>query len=312
MVASTPELSLVIPVFNEEASVDLFYTTVAPVLDALTPDWEMLFVNDGSRDTTLERLRALNGRDGRVRVLDFSRNFGKEAALSAGLDHANGCAVVPIDVDLQDPPAVLIEMVALWRGGAEVVLARRSDRSSDGLLKRRTAAFFYGLIGRISNVPIPADVGDFRLMDARVVAALRTYPERERFMKGLFASVGFRTATVDYIRPPRVAGLTKFNARKLIGLGVEGVVSFTTVPLKIWTYIGFAAALLGMAYAAYVVLRTMIYGIDVPGYASLIAITLVSNGLVLIGLGMVGEYLARVFSEVKARPLYIVRETIGG
>lgn len=306
-----PLLSIVVPVFNEEATIDLFVATITPVLAAITADWEIVFVNDGSRDNTLEVIRAAHARDPRVRAVDFSRNYGKEVALSAGLDHARGRAVVPMDVDLQDPPELIAAMVDKWREGYDVVLAQRSDRSSDGALKRGTAKLFYSLIGRLSDTVIPADVGDYRLLDQNVVLALRSYPERMRFMKGIFAHVGFRTATVTYIRPVRAAGETKFNGRKLFNLALEGIVSFSTAPLKIWTYVGLAAAVLAIGMLVYIVINTLIRGIDVPGYASLISVMLFFNGLTLMGLGVQGEYIARIFAEVKARPLYLVRERIG-
>lgn len=306
-----PELSLIVPVFNEEAAIDLFLATVVPHLEAIDPRWEVVFVNDGSRDRTLDLIRAAHARDARVRGVDFSRNYGKEIALSAGLDHAAGRAVIPMDVDLQDPPELIAALVAKWREGFDVVLAQRSDRSSDGVLKRRTAALFYAIIGRMSRVRIPANVGDFRLLDQAVVAALRTYPERERFMKGIFASVGFRTTSVPYRRPERAAGETKFRPGALFNLALEGIISFSTAPLKVWTYIGFAAATVALVYGVYVIGRTIVLGVDVPGYASLLSIMLFFNGLMLIGLGVQGEYVARIFAEVKGRPLYLVRETIG-
>jgi polyisoprenyl-phosphate glycosyltransferase len=306
-----PLLSIVVPVFNEEATIDLFIAAITPFLDAVDRDWEIVFVNDGSRDSTLKVLRAAAVTEPRVRALDLSRNYGKEVALSAGLDHVRGRAVIPMDVDLQDPPEVIAAMVALWRDGFDVVLAQRSDRSSDTALKRATARLFYRLIDRMSETPIPADVGDYRLMDARVVAALRAYPERMRFMKGIFAHVGFRTASVDYVRPVRSAGETKFNGRKLFNLALEGIVSFSTAPLKIWTYVGLAAAAFAILFLVFVIVRTMVTGVEVPGYASLISVILLFNGLILTGLGVQGEYIARIFAEVKGRPLYLIREEIG-
>lgn len=306
-----PMLSIVVPVFNEEATIDLFVATITPVLASITPDWEIVFVNDGSRDTTLEVIRAAHARDPRVNGIDFSRNYGKEIALSAGLDHARGRAVVPMDVDLQDPPELIVEMVEQWRAGFDVVLARRSDRSSDSALKRGLAQMFYRVITRLSDTAIPADTGDFRLIDARVVEALRSYPERMRFMKGIFAHVGFRTTSVDYVRPVRAAGQTKFNGRKLFNLALEGIISFSTMPLKIWTYVGLAAALFAIAMLGFIVFTTLVNGRDVPGYASLISVILFFNGLLLMGLGIQGEYIARIFAEVKGRPLYLVRERIG-
>lgn len=306
-----PLLSIVVPVYNEEASIDLFVATITPVLDAITTDWEIVFINDGSRDTTLAVIRAAHDRENRVRGVDFSRNYGKEIALSAGLDHARGRAVIPMDVDLQDPPELIAAMVEQWRAGFDVVLAKRSDRSSDSALKRSTAQAFYRIIGRLSDTVIPADVGDFRLIDARVVEALRSYPERMRFMKGIFADVGFRTTSVSYVRPVRAAGETKFNGRKLFNLALEGIVSFSTAPLKIWTYVGLAASLLAIGMLVYIIIKTLVFGNAVPGYASLISVILFFNGLLLMGLGVQGEYIARIFAEVKARPLYLVRERIG-
>jgi glycosyltransferase involved in cell wall biosynthesis len=304
-------LSIVVPVFNEEATIDLFVATITPILASITADWEIVFVNDGSRDTTLEVIRAAHARDPRINGIDFSRNYGKEIALSAGLDHARGRAVVPMDVDLQDPPELIVEMVEQWRAGFDVVLARRSDRSSDSALKRGMAQMFYRIITRLSDTAIPADTGDYRLIDARVVEALRSYPERMRFMKGIFAHVGFRTTSVTYVRPVRAAGETKFNGRKLFNLALEGIISFSTMPLKIWTYVGLAAALFAIGMLGFIVVTTLAFGRDVPGYASLISVILFFNGLLLMGLGIQGEYIARIFAEVKGRPLYLVRERIG-
>jgi glycosyltransferase involved in cell wall biosynthesis len=307
-----PLISIVVPVFNEQATIDLFLAAVAPVLDAIDPAWEVVFVNDGSRDATLAVLRQAAARDTRVRAVDLSRNYGKEVALSAGIDHARGRAVVPMDVDLQDPPELLPQMVALWQQGHDVVLAARADRSSDGVLKRVTARAFYRLIGRLSDTAIPADVGDFRLMDASVADALRRYPERMRFMKGLFAHLGFRTARVEYVRAARAAGETKFNGRRLFNLALEGIVSFSTLPLKVWTYVGLMAAVFAGLYLIFIVFNTLVNGVDVPGYASLLSVMLFFNGLILMGLGVLGEYVARIFIEVKGRPLYLVRERING
>ncbi len=306
-----PLLTVVVPVFNEEAVVPVFVAAMIPVLNAVTADWEILFVNDGSRDETVAAIRNANIVDPRVRGIDFSRNYGKEIALSAGLDYAQGRAIIPMDVDMQDPPELIAPMVAKWREGYDVVLAERADRSQDTFLKRLSARWFYRLIGWLSDTPIPANVGDFRLIDERVAASVRSYPERMRFMKGIFAHVGYRTATLGYDRQGRAAGKTKFSGRKLFNLALEGIVSFSTVPLKIWTYVGLAAALLAIVLAAVIVARTLLFGVDVPGYASLISVILFFNGVLLMGLGVQGEYIARIFVEVKARPLYLVRERIG-
>lgn len=309
--AQRPELTILVPVYNEQDSIAPFVAALTPVLDGITRDWEILFVNDGSRDATIAEIRAAHGRDPRIVAIDFSRNFGKESALSAGLDHARGKAVIPMDVDLQDPPEVIPEMVARWREGAEVVLARRENRDSDTRLKRVTANMFYAMLARLGDTPIPRNVGDFRLIDARVVEALRSYGERERFMKGIFAHVGFKTATVNYVRPRRAHGETKFRPVQLYNLALDGIVSFSTFPLKIWTYLGFAGAFLALAYTAFIVGRTLVSGVDVPGYASLMVVVLMFNSIILIGMGVQGEYIARIFAEVKARPLYLVRERIG-
>lgn len=284
---------------------------MAPILEGITPDWEILFVNDGSRDGTLAAIRAAHAVEPRVRGLDFSRNYGKEIALSAGLDHTRGRAVIPMDVDLQDPPELIADMVAQWRAGYDVVLAQRIDQSSNSPIKRGTARLFYRIITALSDTVIPPDVGDYRLIDACVVDAFRSYPERMRFMKGIFAHVGFRTTSVGYVRPGWAAGDTKFNGRKLFNLALEGIVSFSTVPLKIWTYVGLAAALLAIGMLVYIIGVTLVRGINVPGYASLISATLFFNGLLLMGLGVQGEYVARIFAEVKRRLLYLVRERIG-
>jgi polyisoprenyl-phosphate glycosyltransferase len=306
------ELSLLVPFYNEEAAVPLFFDRVVPVMEAIGLRYEIVCVNDGSRDGTLAMLAAAVTRyPGLVRVIDLSRNFGKEAALTAAIDHASGRAVIPIDADLQDPPEVIADLVARWREGYEVVLAVRADRSSDSWFKRKTADWFYACIGRISEVDIPANAGDFRLMDRCVIEAMQRLPERARFMKGMFAWVGFRTTTVSYIRAPRSAGTTKLRFWRLWNFALEGIVSFSSLPLRIWSYLGFAIALAAVVYMSVVVAKTLIYGVEVPGYASLLTVLLLSSGLNMIGLGIIGEYVARIFVEVKARPVYLVRDRIG-
>lgn len=306
-----PLVSIVAPFYDEGEMVERFHARVVAVLSAV-PDlrFELVCVNDGSRDDTLERLRRLVERDARVRVLDLSRNFGKEAALSAGLEAARGDAVVPIDADLQDPPELIAEMLERWRGGAEVVLARRTDRSADSWAKRSTASVFYRMQAAIGDIRIPDNVGDFRLMDRRVLDALLQLPERCRFMKGMFAWVGFRTETVDYVRAPRLAGRTRFSGWRLWNLALEGFTSFSTVPLRVWTYLGLAIATIAFAYGAFIVARTLIHGIDVPGYASLLVVVLFLGGIQLVGIGVIGEYIGRIYLETKQRPLYVVRERI--
>ena len=304
-------LSLIVPVFNEEAALESFFERVLPILQRTTPNYEIICVNDGSSDESLAKLKLAHLAHPRIKVIDFSRNFGKEAALTAGLDHASGDAVIPLDADLQDSPELIPELVAKWRKGYDHVIAVRYDRSSDPLVKRSTASLFYRSMRRLSDVPVPAHAGDFRLLDRRVVEALKLLPERTRFMKGLFAWVGFRQTTITFARPARVAGNSKWNYWKLWNFALDGILSSTTLPLRMWSYLGLAIAFGALVYMLYIVLRTLIYGIDVPGYASLAAMLLFFSGMNMIGLGIIGEYLGRVFSEVKQRPRYLVRDLIG-
>lgn len=303
-----PALSVVCPMHNEEDSLSAFFTRLLPALDATGESCEIICVNDGSRDGTLERLREFQKSEARLRIVDLSRNFGKEAALTCGIDHALGDAVIPIDADLQDPPELIAEMVRIWRQGFDVVLAQRVDRSADNMLKRKTAEWFYRLHNAISEPPIPANVGDFRLMDRRVVDALKLLPERRRFMKGLFAWVGFRQATIPYAREARTAGESKFSGWRLWNFALEGITSFSTAPLRVWTYLGLAIAMLAFIFGLFVVGRTLMLGRDLPGYASLITVVLFLGGVQLIGLGVLGEYIGRLYGEAKGRPIYIVRE----
>lgn len=306
-----PTLSIVVPMYNEEEALDGFFGRLQRALQTVTPSYEIVCVNDGSRDLTLARLRQAAERDDRIKVVNLSRNFGKEIALSAGLDHASGDAVIPIDADLQDPPEVIPLMVAKWRAGAKLVLAKRRDRSSDGWLKRVTANGAYWLFSKLTHPRIPQNVGDFRLMDRVVVNAIKRLPERSRFMKGLFAWIGYEADIVEYDREARSAGETKWNYWKLWNFALDGITSFSSLPLRVWSYIGFGVSLLAMAYLGVIISKSLIFGLDVPGYASLMSVILFFNGISLIGIGVIGEYLARIFTEVKARPLYIVSETIG-
>jgi glycosyltransferase involved in cell wall biosynthesis len=305
------ELSVVVPMHDEESVVDLFFDRLEPVLSGITEDYEVVCVNDGSGDGTLERLIAHHRRNGRVKVIDLSRNFGKEYALSAGIDYSTGRAVIPIDADLQDPPELIPDLVTKWREGYEMVLAVRTDRRSDSFAKRTSAGAFYRLINRLSDVPLPANAGDFRLMERKVVNALGSMRERGRYMKGMFAWLGFRQAVVTYSRPARAAGRSKWQGWKLWNFALEGIISFTSLPLRVWSYFGLAIAGSAFVYALYIIVRTLIYGIDVPGYASLAVLMLFLSGMILIGIGVIGEYLARIFVEVKQRPLYLVRGTYG-
>jgi glycosyltransferase involved in cell wall biosynthesis len=308
-----PVLSLIVPVKDEEDAILPFVRRVTPVLDALgEPDgWEILFVDDGSQDATLAAICTANAADPRVRALSLSRNFGKEAALSAGLDNARGATVVPIDVDLQDPPEVIGEMLAKWRQGFEVVYGVRRNRLSDSLPKRLTADLYYRAHNWLSMDKIPEHAGDFRLLDRKVVEVIKLMPERNRFMKGLFAWSGFRQTAVEYDRAERAVGETKFNYWKLWTLAIDGITSASTVPLRVWSYLGGAIAVLSLVYAAYVVVRTLLYGVDVAGYASMMVAILFFGGLQLLSLGILGEYVGRILVETKHRPIYVVRERIG-
>jgi glycosyltransferase involved in cell wall biosynthesis len=294
--------------YNEEESLAVFFKRLLPVLVSAGEPFEIVCVNDGSRDATLERLFTARKLEPRIRILNLSRNFGKEAALTCGIDHAIGDAVIPIDADLQDPPELIIEMLQLWRQGFDVVLAQRTDPSADHFLKRKTAEWFYRLHNAISDSVIPSNVGDFRLMDRKVVEALKALPERRRFMKGLFAWVGFRQAVIPYSREARQAGASKFSGWHLWNFALEGITSFSTAPLRIWTYLGLFIALLAFTYGSFIVGRVLLLGRDMPGYASLITVVLFLGGIQLIGLGVLGEYLGRIYLETKGRPVYIVRD----
>ncbi len=308
-----PLISLIVPVKDEQAAIAPFVARVTAVLDGLgeAEGWEILFVDDGSDDASLAAIAAAHRADARVRALSLSRNFGKEAALSAGLDHAQGRVVVPMDVDLQDPPEVLGAMLAKWREGYEVVYGVRRDRASDSLPKRLTADLYYRAHNWLSTDKIPEHAGDFRLLDRKVVDVIKLMPERNRFMKGLFAWSGFRQAAVEYDRAPRDVGLSKFNYWKLWTLAVDGITSASTVPLRVWSYLGAVIALFGLIYAGFVAVKTLLFGVDVPGYPSLMVAILFFGGLQLISLGVLGEYVGRILVETKHRPIYIVRERIG-
>jgi glycosyltransferase involved in cell wall biosynthesis len=305
---SVVTLSLVVPVYNEAETVGLFLDRVKHAFDSapfIQP--EVVFVNDGSSDGTLDCLLTFQQGNQSIRIVDLSRNFGKEAALTAGLKAATGQVVVPIDVDLQDPPELIIDMVAKWQEGYDVVVGKRINRASDALLKRACAVWFYRIHNWMAEPHIPENVGDFRLMDRAVVDALNELPESRRFMKGLFAWVGFRTACVEYTRPVRAAGTSKFNGWSLWNFALEGLTSFSTSPLRVWTYIGGLVALLSFAFAIFIALRVLVFGIDVPGYASMIVAITFLGGLQLVGIGTIGEYLGRTYLESKRRPIYLIR-----
>ncbi|MCG6115460.1 MAG: glycosyltransferase [Mesorhizobium sp.] len=309
---TTRLVSVVVPVFNEAESVGPFLVEMEKAAADVARRFagavalELVFVDDGSRDETIARILAAEPRGMTLRIIELSRNFGKEAAMSAGLTEAAGDAVAIIDVDLQDPPELIPDMIDRWLEGAKVVLARRNDRSEDSYMKRRTAGWFYALHNLISDVQIPHNVGDFRLMDREVVTEVNRLSENRRFMKGIFAWVGFDPVIIEYKRPARETGTSKFSGWRLWRFAIEGITSFSAAPLVMWTYIGFAISALSLAYAILVILRTLIFGVDVPGFASLLVGILFLGGIQLLGIGIMGEYIGRIYSEVKRRPPYVV------
>jgi len=305
-----PLISAVDPFLNEAATLPVLFAELEQQLGALGLPWELVLVDDGSRDESLEVVRSQLEQRPQLKatVLSLSRNFGKEAALTAGLQASRGDVVVPLDADLQDPPELIGAMLEQWRQGFDVVYAVRRRRAGESSTKRLTAFGFYRLMRRLSSTAIPADTGDFRLMDRCVVEALQQLPERSRFMKGLFAWVGFRQSAISYDRDARQGGKSNWNYWKLWNFALDGITSFSRVPLQVLSGSGVAIAFLALLYGGWMVLRTLVFGIDLPGYASLMTAVLFLGGVQLIGLGMLGEYLGRVFEEVKARPLYLVRE----
>ncbi|MDC7251896.1 SfII prophage-derived bactoprenol glucosyl transferase [Wohlfahrtiimonas chitiniclastica] len=302
------KISLVVPVYNEEAALPIFYQSVREAPFLKDYDLEIVFINDGSRDQTEAIINALAISDPRVQALSFTRNFGKEPALFAGLEHATGDAVIPIDVDLQDPIEVIPELIEKWQAGFDVVLAKRIDRSSDSFLKRQSAGLFYKLHNKISTPKIEENVGDFRLMSRNVVENIKKLQERNLFMKGILSWVGGQTAVVEYVRAERSAGDTKFNAWKLWNLAVEGITSFSTAPLRIWAYLGFVVALLSFSYGAYMIFEKIVFGNPVPGYPSILVSILFLGGIQLIGIGVLGEYVGRIYMESKQRPRYLLKK----
>lgn len=310
MTQSDVTLSVVVPCHNEEAGIGKFWLELATVMEQVGQSWEAVFVNDGSTDETLKRLKDLPVEGRQIRIVDFSRNFGKEAAITAGLDLAKGAAVVVIDADLQHPPETIKAMVNLWLAGFEVVLGKRRDRATDSALRTWLSNRFYNLASRIFEVPIPKDVGDFRLMDRKVVQALGNMKENQRFMKGLFAWVGFRSALVEFDVAERQQGTSSFNIWKLLNFAVDGITSFTTVPLRLWFYIGSVISLLSLGYGVWIIISATMFGNSVPGYPSLAVLVAFLGGVQLIGIGVLGEYIGRIYREVKFRPIYIVRDII--
>jgi len=300
-------LSVVVPVYDEEEVLPEFHRRLCAVLAALPCESEVVFVNDGSRDGSLALMVALREADPRIGVVDLSRNFGKEIAMSAGLDYACGDAVVILDADLQDPPELIPAMLDAWRDGHDVVLMRRRSRADEGFVKRATARAFYRTIDHLGAIDIPENIGDFRLLSRRAVDAMRRFPERSRFMKGLFAWIGYPSTIIDYDRPGRHAGTTKWNYWRLWNFALEGITSFSAMPLKLASYVGVVTAVVAFVYGVYVIAKTLLYGDPVRGYPTLAVLVLFLGGIQLMALGIIGEYLARMFVEVKQRPLYLVQ-----
>ena len=310
------ELSIIVPCYNESEVVEKFFSAMVGnngILNNLGLNCELVFINDGSKDNTLELLKAQkeiysNKSNLDIKIVNLSRNFGKEAAMSAGFSVASGEAIVPMDADLQDPPELIAKFVELWRQGYDVVLAKRVNRQDESALKRFWSSIFYKLNNKISEIEIPQNVGDFRLFTKKVLNAINSLPENQRFMKGIFAWVGFRSITIEYEEQERIAGSSKFNGWKLWNFALQGITGFGTLPLRIWTYIGFIVSFLAFIYASFLILRTLIMGIDLPGYASLVVIILFLGGLQLIGIGILGEYVGRIYMESKRRPPFIIDE----
>lgn len=307
---SMPSISVVAPAYNEQEVLGEFHRRVSAVLIELGCDYEIVLVNDGSRDNTLALMHALRERDPHVTVVDLSRNFGKEIALSAGLDHTHGEVVVILDADLQDPPELIPAMLDGWREGYDVVYGVRTKRDGETWFKQLTAKYFYRFIKSVSRVQIPTDTGDFRLMTRRAVDAVGKLREEHRFMKGLFAWVGFPSRPLHYRREARVAGTTTWSYWKLWNFALEGITSFTVAPLKVATYLGLSVAVLALLFAAFVVWKALVFGEAVRGYPSLMAVVLFLGGVQLISVGLLGEYVGRIFNEVKGRPLYLVNRLI--
>jgi len=305
------QISVVIPLYNEEENIDILFKRVISALESLKLTYEIICINDGSKDKTLDILIDYHLNNSDIKVINLSRNFGKDIALTAGIDYASGNAVIPIDADLQDPPELIGEMVLKWQEGYDIVYATRKTRQSETWFKRSTANAFYVILDKITKISIPRNTGDFRLLDRKAVEALKRLPERTRFMKGLFAWVGFKSTYILFERQPRYQGNTKWNYWKLWNFALDGITSFSLLPLKIWTYVGLIISLLSLFYASFLVMRTIFLGIDVPGYASLMVAILFLGGIQLITLGIIGEYLGRVYEEIKGRPLYLVRDLYG-
>jgi glycosyltransferase involved in cell wall biosynthesis len=302
---------MVAPAWNEAKNLVAFIEALTKVLDGIGEPWEIVFVDDGSKDDTLGMLLAARANDARIKVVSLARNFGKDVALTAGLHHARGRAVIPIDCDLQHPPELIPEMVAKWRAGADMVIGVRSKRTEEGFLRRTFSRWYYGLMRRMTNITIPPNAGDFRLLDRKIVDVINEMPERTRFMKGIFAWPGFKTESIEFQANQRAGGNTSWSMFKLWRFALDGLFSFSTAPLKIWTYIGGLAAFGAFVYLVITLIQKIFFGIAAEGYASLLIVMLGFNGLLLLSNGIQGEYIARIFEEVKGRPLFVVGKKWG-
>lgn len=307
--AGLKKICILVPAYNEQEVLSEFYRQVSIVVDKLPDyDFEILFINDGSSDRTLELIKEIKRKDGRIAYLDLSRNFGKEAAMLAGLDHALADAVIIMDADLQNPPGLIPEFIKHWEQGYADVYGKRVSREGESFFKRLGTKIYYFLLTKLAHIPVQVNVGDFRLLDARCVAALRTLRESQRYTKGMFSWIGYSKKEVLFEVAPRAAGETKWNYTKLINLAIEGITSYTTVPLRLASIVGFIISLCAIVYMLYIIIKTLIYGIDWPGYPSLVSIVLFIGGTQLIVLGIIGEYLGKIFNETKNRPLYLLNE----
>jgi glycosyltransferase involved in cell wall biosynthesis len=305
------KLSVVVPGLNEERSIPPLIERLQPVLDGLGLDWEVIFVDDGSTDGTVALLKTLNARDARFKAVSLSRNFGKEIAAAAGLTYVTGDAAVMMDADLQHPPELIKEFVARWSEGFEIVYGQRRDRDADSLLHRLSARAFYAAFERLSGTVLPEGAGDFRLLDRKAVDAMNRMRERVRFNKGLYAWMGFRSVGVPFTVPPRESGSSRWRPRQLLHFALDGIATFTTIPLRVWSYLGLVVSLFAFGYAVVFLVETLVYGSNVPGFPTLIISVLFFAGVQLICLGVIGEYLGRVYEEVKGRPLFLVAEELG-
>ena len=307
---TTPIISIVVPCYNEEKVLDIFLEHIEPILNGLNKSYEIIFVNDGSTDNTFEMMLNANKNHKNIRILNLSRNFGKEAALTAGIENAKGNAVIPIDVDLQHPPELIPIFIEKWEEGYDVVAGKRINRTGEHSLKKLSAKLFYKIHNSISDIVIPNDIGDFRLMSRKVVDALATLPENQRFMKGIFAWVGHKTAVVEYKQEHRIAGNSNFSGWKLWNFALDGITSFSTVPLRIWLYVGMIISSISFILGLSIIIKTLIYGIELPGYVSLFSMILFLGGIQLMGIGILGEYIGRIYKESKRRPSYIIEDNI--